>query len=262
MRNTFKRTALSLAMGAGLIGSTAVQACPMEPLISSVCVMALSSSWGDFGGGMYALADGRLLPIQQNAALYSLVGTTYGGNGSTTFGIPDLRGRVVVGSGVAPGIGTFNPGQMGGAASVTLTANQLPTHAHALVNVPVNISQMTATTTLTGLSASLTGSLALKAATGGTTGSDPTGKTLATTAGTIKIYSDAAPTITMNAGSIDSTGLTVGNFTGTPATTLGGTATVSGNTAAAGGSQPVSTMMPYTVLRYYIALNGVYPQRD
>ena len=94
MRNTFKKTTLSLALATGLIGSAAwstdSHACANEPLISSVCVMAMVN-WGDFGGGVFAVADGRLLPISQYAALYSLIGQTYGGSGQASFAIPDSR---------------------------------------------------------------------------------------------------------------------------------------------------------------------------
>lgn len=265
MKITRKNTTLALALAAGLTGgalSTASHACPAEPLVSSVCIMAAVSLNGDFGGGMYAVADGRLLPISQNAALYSLLGTTYGGNGTQTFGIPDLRGRVVMGSGQGPGMPRFNAGETYGALTTVLTAAQLPAHNHTLSTVAVNTSKMTATTTLSGLSASVTGSLALKGSTGGTPAYGPAGASLATTTGPVKIYSDAAPTIAMNAASIDSSGLTVGNFTGTPTTTLGGTATLAGATDVAGASQSVSLLQPSLVLNYYIAVNGIYPTRN
>jgi microcystin-dependent protein len=267
MRNTFKKSTLSLALATGLIGSAAwstdSHACAAEPLVSSVCIMAAVSLNGDFGGGMYAVADGRLLSISQNAALYSLIGQTYGGSGQVSFAIPDLRGRVVMGSGRGPGLPQFNPGQAFGALTTNLTIAQLPTHAHTLTGVSVNTSKMTATTTLNGLSASLTGSASLKASTGGNASNDPTGKSLATTSGvSSRIYSDAAPTIAMNAGSIDSSGLSIGNFTGNPTTTLGGTATLSGATDPNGASQEVSLMQPSLVLNYYIAVQGIYPTRN
>jgi microcystin-dependent protein len=265
MKSTGKRTTLALALAASLIGSATwsdtSHACPAEPLVSSVCIMSMVN-WGDFGGGMYALADGRLLSISQNAALYSLVGTTYGGNGTQTFGIPDLRGRVVMGSGQAPGMPMFRAGEQYGQLTATLTTAQLPAHSHTLSAVRVDTSKMTATTTLSGLSASVTGSLALKGSSGGTPAYGPAGASLATTTGPVKIYSDAAPTIAMNAASIDSSGLTVGNFTGTPTTTLGGTASLSGATDITGASQSVSLMQPSLVLNYYIAVTGIYPMRN
>jgi len=266
MKTAFKKNLLSLAVGAGLIGSAAwspaSHACPAEPLVSSICIMAAVSLNGDFGGGLYDVADGRLLSISQNAALYSLIGTTYGGDARVTFGIPDLRGRVVMGSGRGPGLPQFNAGEAYGALTTILTTAQMPAHNHTLSTVSVNTSKMTATTTLSGLSASVTGRLALKASSGGTTGNDPTGKSLATTAATVRVYSDAAPTVAMNAASIDSSGLTVGNFTGTPTTTLGGTATLAGVTDPTGSSQELPLLQPSLVLNYYIAVNGIYPTRN
>ncbi len=255
---------LSLALTASLLGaavwSTDSHACAGEPLISSVCIMAMPTPGRTMNG--FVLAWGQQLQVNQNQALFSLIGTTFGGTGSTSFNVPDLRGRVVVGSGTSPQLGQFTAGQSGGATSTVLTPPQLPQHNHTLVGATVDISKMTATTTLSGLTASVTGNAKLKASTGGNVGNDPTGKSLATTTtgGPLKIYSDAAPTITMNTSSIDSSGLTVGNFTGSAATTLGGTASVSGSTAIAGASAPVSLMQPYLVMNYYIATLGLYPQ--
>jgi microcystin-dependent protein len=76
--------------------------------------------------------DGRLLAIQQNAALFSLLGTQYGGNGTTNFALPDLRGRVPVGQGTGPGLTSIQIGQASGVTSTTLTPADLPSHTHAL----------------------------------------------------------------------------------------------------------------------------------
>ena len=80
----------------------------------------------------YALCNGQLLPISQNTALFSLLGTTYGGNGTTTFALPDLRGRVAVHSGQGPGLSPYVLGQQSGTESVTLITSQLPAHNHTL----------------------------------------------------------------------------------------------------------------------------------
>jgi microcystin-dependent protein len=81
----------------------------------------------------WAFCSGQILPISQNTALFSLLGTTYGGNGQTTFALPDLRGRVPVSSGQGPGLSSYDLGQSGGTESVTLNLNQTPAHNH-LVN--------------------------------------------------------------------------------------------------------------------------------
>ena len=73
-----------------------------------------------------------MLPISQNTALFSLLGTTYGGDGRVTFALPDLRGRSQIGDGTGPGLGPVVLGDRGGAESVTLTIDNLPAHSHAL----------------------------------------------------------------------------------------------------------------------------------
>jgi len=78
----------------------------------------------------WAFCEGQLLPINQNQALFSLLGTTYGGDGRTTFALPDLRGRVPISSGQGPGLQNYELGQTGGEETVTLTGNQVGAHSH------------------------------------------------------------------------------------------------------------------------------------
>ncbi len=80
----------------------------------------------------WALCDGSLLPISQNTALFSLIGTTYGGDGVNTFALPDLRGRVAIGQGQAAGLQSYALGQPGGSETVALTAGQFAAHSHAM----------------------------------------------------------------------------------------------------------------------------------
>lgn len=80
----------------------------------------------------WAFCNGQLLPISQNSALFSLLGTIYGGDGRTTFALPDLRGRVPLGMGTGPGLSPHSIGQRGGAETTTLTVNNLPAHTHTL----------------------------------------------------------------------------------------------------------------------------------
>ena len=80
----------------------------------------------------FHVCDGTLLPINQYQALYALIGTTYGGDGATTFALPDLRGRLPVGTGQRPGNLAYSLAQAGGANSVTLSDAQIPTHTHVL----------------------------------------------------------------------------------------------------------------------------------
>jgi microcystin-dependent protein len=78
----------------------------------------------------WAFCDGQLLAISQNTALFSLLGTTYGGNGQTTFALPDLRSRVPMHKGQGPGLSSYLLGQNGGVEAVTLTVPQIPLHSH------------------------------------------------------------------------------------------------------------------------------------
>jgi len=80
----------------------------------------------------WAFCDGQLMPISQNTALFSLLGTTYGGDGKSTFALPDLKGRSPLQAGRGPGLSERWLGESGGAAEVTLTADQVPGHAHGL----------------------------------------------------------------------------------------------------------------------------------
>lgn len=79
----------------------------------------------------WAFCDGQIMSIAQNTALFTLLGTMYGGNGQTTFALPDLRGRVPIHSGTGPGLSPYSQGQQGGAENVTLNVTQIPAHDHA-----------------------------------------------------------------------------------------------------------------------------------
>ena len=94
---------------------------------------------GNFQINGWAFCNGQLLSIAQNTALFSLLGTTYGGNGQTTFGLPNLQGRVPVGFGQGPGLSPYSLGQVGGTETVTMQINQMPAHTH--------IAQLQATST-------------------------------------------------------------------------------------------------------------------
>lgn len=87
--------------------------------------------WG-FANRGWAMCDGQLLPISSNSALFSLLGTTFGGDGRTTFALPDLRGRSIVHIGSGPGLSNIRWGERGGAEQVSLTIANLPPHNHTL----------------------------------------------------------------------------------------------------------------------------------
>ena len=95
---------------------------------------------GNFAPAGWAFCQGQLMPISENDALFTLIGTTYGGDGQSTFGIPDLQGRVPLHQGTLGGI-TYTIGEQAGTESVTLTTNQIPVHTHALVGATGNGAQ-------------------------------------------------------------------------------------------------------------------------
>src|ERR687885_2100818 len=78
----------------------------------------------------WALCDGQLLPISQNTALFSLLGTTYGGDGKSTFALPNLQGSAPLGAGQGPGLSLYDLGQQGGEQAVTLLQTEMPSHTH------------------------------------------------------------------------------------------------------------------------------------
>ncbi|MFT9848535.1 phage tail protein [Aneurinibacillus sp. REN35] len=171
--------------------------------------------------------DGRALNINEYQALYSLIGVTYGGNGTTTFNLPDLRGRVPVGMGQQPGSTNFVIGSHGGTENTTLTTTQLPVHNHTFSgNVHVNIGAPANTDAPTTNTPAANTSLSVA--------KDSTGDVA-------NIYNTNAPTM-MTA-------------------TMSSTATVSGATGAAGVGQPFSNIQPYQVINYIICVNGLYPNR-
>jgi len=99
----------------------------MDPFIGQVMQFA-----GNFAPRGWALCDGQFLAIEQNEALYSILGTQYGGDGRTTFALPDLRGRVPVHPGHGPGLSRREIGQRFGEESVTLTTSEMPSHDHTM----------------------------------------------------------------------------------------------------------------------------------
>jgi microcystin-dependent protein len=105
--------------------STPAAACAELPLLGSLCLFA-----GNYAPRGWAFADGQLLPIATNTSLFSIIGTTYGGDGRSTFALPDLRGRAPLSAGSGPGLPNFALGQAGGGVSTSLTDANLPNHTH------------------------------------------------------------------------------------------------------------------------------------
>lgn len=100
----------------------------MEGTIATIMIFA-----GNFAPLNWLMCSGQLLQISQYEALFSLIGTTYGGDGQSTFALPDLQGRIPVGTGTGGGLQTIFLGEAAGSESVTLNQNQFPAHSHAIV---------------------------------------------------------------------------------------------------------------------------------
>jgi microcystin-dependent protein len=97
--------------------------------IGQICLFA-----GNFAPAGWAFCQGQLLPISQYSALFSILGTTYGGDGRTTFALPDLRGRAPIGVGQGPGLSNRQLGRKSGSENNTLNLNQIPSHSHTITN--------------------------------------------------------------------------------------------------------------------------------
>lgn len=123
-----KKLKFTAAMGAAVLSMstfTAPAQAQSEPLLGQMMFFG-----GNFCPRGWAGAEGQLLAISQNSALFSLLGTIYGGDGRTTFGLPDLRGRAPINQGTGPGLPSYIQGQQGGSISFTLTEQQMPSHNH------------------------------------------------------------------------------------------------------------------------------------
>jgi len=99
----------------------------IDPFIGQIAIVGFN-----FAPRGWASCDGQLLSIAENTALFALLGTTYGGNGQTTFALPDLRGRVPIHRGEGPGLSNYSLGEIGGSQTITLTTAQLPAHSHSV----------------------------------------------------------------------------------------------------------------------------------
>ncbi|MCU0373720.1 MAG: tail fiber protein [Chitinophagaceae bacterium] len=100
---------------------------PIDPFVGEINIFPFN-----FPPKGYATCAGQLLPISQNTALFSILGTTYGGNGQLNFGLPDLQGRMPVGAGRGPGLSDYTLGEDGGVETVTLLQSEMPSHTHTL----------------------------------------------------------------------------------------------------------------------------------
>ncbi len=171
----------------------------MEPFVGEIRMMGFA-----YAPRNWALCNGQQLPINQNEALFTLLGTNYGGNGQTTFALPDLRGRTPI----SFGAGYAVPGIRGGEESHTVTVAEMPMHIH----------QLSAVTTQANVN----------------TGNVPDGDSLPAGSVGQTVYGSPTGLVAMSPQAVSQTG----------------------------GSQSHTNMMPYAVVSFCIALQGIYPSRD
>lgn len=281
MKSFVRNRVSNVALFAGVLAaawSPASFACSDTPVLASICVMAVPFTFGPFNR-QYILASGQDLSINSNTALYSLIGVTYGQTNNMTFKVPDLRGKFVI---AADGV-NYNAGATGGKSAITLTTAQLPPHLFTVTALPVALGAVTFSTVLPTLSATVniassvaTGTvsdLKLNVVGGSGGATSPSGNYLGKSSSPlVNVYSSATPDAALNAGAISGGNVSVTvpasssvvTFpSSTVAGTVGGTATVSGNTNVVGTGAAIDIRPPYIALTYYIAAqNGLYPSRD
>lgn len=147
----------------------------------------------------WLMCQGQSLPISQYEALYILLGTTYGGDGVSSFNLPNLQSRLVVGAGQGPGLSAYRQGEMGGTESVTLTTNQLPPHTHAVTAAVGAATGGTAQASPAGAyPGTATGNLYGSAATAGATLASPVVNGTAQPAGGNQPHSNMQPMLAIN----------------------------------------------------------------
>ncbi|MCH2032238.1 MAG: tail fiber protein [Tenacibaculum sp.] len=193
---------------------------------------------GNFVPRGWALCQGQLMSISSNTALFSIIGTIYGGDGRTTFALPDLRGRVARGTGNGPGLQPAIIGQKGGTEFKVLSLLEMPIHNHGAVftpsaNGPTNISISIPAVDDTGNTAE--------------PGNTASFAKIETSSGEeLNVYSTANPDTTLRP------------FNATAQITASGTISV----GQAGGSQAFDNRQPYTTINYIICIQGLFPSRN
>lgn len=189
----------------------------MDPFIGQIQPFGFN-----FAPRGWAKCDGQLQAISANSALFSLLGTTFGGDGRTTFGLPDLRGRSMVHIGHGPGLSTISWGEKGGVEQLYVTQVNMPSHSHSLINGVANVTVFS------------------KADTGDSVNETDSGaNSLSTGGATPQIYQED-PTAGDKLGGVE----------------------ISGTTNLTGGNIPLQSRNPFLGINVCIALFGIYPSRS
>ncbi|CAM1368856.1 Microcystin-dependent protein [Tenacibaculum sediminilitoris] len=196
----------------------------MDPFIGEIVMFG-----GNFAPRGWAFCDGQLLSIAQNTALFSILGTTYGGDGRTTFALPDLRGRTPIGPRQGPGLSDYRLGQRGGTETVTLNVTQMPSHSHSTQNNTAADQHIQLSTDAGIRSTPQAGDVPSGASFGSGIGATP-----------VNAYGPANNTVN---------GQTISANAGL-------------NILNTGGNLPHTNVQPYLAVNYIIALVGVFPSRN
>lgn len=204
----------------------------MEPFVGQIMQVGFN-----FAPVQWAVCGGQLLAISQNTALFSLLGTNFGGNGQTNFALPNLQGRVIIGAGQSMG-SLFEIGEVGGQENVTITQQEMPAHIHA------------ATFTPTGGGG---GALSVTVNASTSDASQPT-PAAGVQLGATNAGRAAAPNIYVPAGG---TQVPLGGVSASGGGITGGTVTV----APTGAGQPTNILPPFQSVLQIISLAGVFPSR-
>lgn len=190
----------------------------MDPFIGQIVMFG-----GNFAPRGWAFCDGQLLSIAQNSALFSILGTIYGGDGRTTFALPDLRGRYAMHPGNGPGLSSRRLGQKGGVETVTLNRTQVPNYT-----IPVNLP--------------VSGNITINVNEEDATGTEAPGNRLGTT--DTNVYNGDATDNSLAADSVSHN------------------LAASGQINTGGGNLDHTNMPPFGCVNFIIALQGVFPSRS
>lgn len=183
---------------------------------------------GNFAPRGHMLCNGQILSIAQNTALFSILGTTYGGNGQTTFALPNLQSRVPIHQGTGPGLSNYVLGEQGGQESVTLTNAEMPMHTHQAI--------------VTGGAANA--SVTLPCSTSPGDSDSPAGRIPAISSGGEEQYTDP--------GSANAQTAPVSIAVAAPTVT----------NSISGGSLPHNNLQPFLAINFIIAVQGIFPSRN
>lgn len=162
-----------------------------DPFVAEIRVAAFN-----FAPTGWATCDGQILPLSQNTALFSLLGTTYGGNGTSNFALPDLQGRTAIHHGQGQGLNEdYQQGSEGGSETVTLLESEMPQHSHTLQADGSDVANQTAATPTRALARSRPGRRYQSNTTNNLVATDPTAASLAGSDGP---HNNLAPMLTLN----------------------------------------------------------------